>query len=205
MTKNVISVRPETSLVEAANLLLKHQFNGLPVIDNQNKVVGVITEYDLILKGTAIHLPTFLKIFQELELYKKGSEPIRADLKKIFGLKVSEVMNSEPLVLVADTSILKITEAFTQHHRVNPIIIVDSVNTLVGVISRHDLLKFLGDPAMEPLPDDNVDKQVDQFLNNYENKFTLVSKVRTRWWLIASVLFAVAGFIIAFALILRFK
>lgn len=203
MTRNVVSVRPETPLVEAANILLKHQFNGLPVVDGQNKVLGVITEYDLILKGTAIHLPTFLKIFQEMELYKKGSEPIREDLKKIFNIKVGEVMNAEPLVITADTSLVKVVEIFSQHHRVNPIIIVDSGNTLVGVISRHDLLKFLGDPSFQRTPNTNVDKQIDSFLNNYENKFELVSKFRARLWLIASVLFAIVGFVVAFALIIR--
>jgi CBS domain-containing protein len=203
MTKNVIAVRPETPLVEAANILLKNRFNGLPVVDNQNKVLGIITEYDLILKGTAIHLPTFLKIFQEMELYKKGSEPIREDLKKIFNIKVGEVMNSEPFVITSDTSIFKVVEVFSQHHRINPIIVVDSANILAGVISRHDLLKFLGDPSLQTVPNTDVDKQVDSFLNNYENKFELVSKFRTRFWLISSILFALVGFMIAFALIVR--
>src|SRR5258708_709533 len=126
MTKDLVTVRPETLLTEAANILLKKGFSGLPVVDNKNKVVGHINAYDLLLKGMAIHMLTFIKIYQEMELYKKGSEPIREDLKKIFNIKVSEVMNSEPMVLMADTSITKVVEVFSQHHHVDPVIIVDS-------------------------------------------------------------------------------
>src|SRR3989338_6467684 len=121
MTRSVIPTSPDTPVVEAANILLK---------------------------GTAIHLPTFLQIFQELSVYKKGSEPIREDLRKIFNIKVAEVMNKEPLILNSETSLLEVANAFAQHHKVNPIPIVDATNTLVGIISRHDLLKFLGDPSV---------------------------------------------------------
>jgi len=205
MTKEVVTVHPDTPLIEAANMLLKHKFNGLPVVDNRNGVVGVITEYDLILKGTAIHLPTFLQIFQELPVYKKGSEPIREDLKKIFSLKVEDVMNKEPLILTGDTSILEVANVFAEHHRVNPIPIVDPGNMLLGIISRHDLLKFLGDPGLhvETGADGEIDKSIDQFLGNYQNKFVLVSKSRTHFWFIASILFAAVGFAIAWLLILR--
>ena len=205
MTKDVVTVHPDTPLIEAANMLLKYKFNGLPVVGNNKIVVGVITEYDLILKGTAIHLPTFLQIFQELPVYKKGSEPIREDLKKIFSLKVGDVMNKEPLVLNADTSILEVANVFAEHHRVNPIPVVDPGNILLGIISRHDLLKFLGDPSLhvESGSGGEVDKSIDKFLDNYQNKFVLVSKSRTRFWFIASILFAVAGFAIAWLLILR--
>ena len=205
MTRSVIPTSPDTPVVEAANILLKHKFNGLPVVDENNKVIGVLTEYDLILKGTAIHLPTFLQIFQELSVYKKGSEPIREDLRKIFNIKVAEVMNKEPLILNSETSLLEVANAFAQHHKVNPIPIVDATNTLVGIISRHDLLKFLGDPSVhfQNGSTQEVDKSIGQFLNNFQGKFVLVSKYRTHFWLVASILFAVAGFAIAWLWILR--
>jgi len=203
MTTAVITVHPETPLIEAANLLVKHRFNGLPVVDDGKRVVGVITEYDLILKGTAIHLPTFLQIFQDLSVYKKGSEPIREDLKKIFAMKVAEAMNAEPLTLPGDTPILKVAEVFAEHHRVNPIPIIDQAGLLKGIISRHDLLKFLGSPDIHVEDSREIDKNIDRFLSNYQNRFVLVHKARAHSWLLASILFAVVGFAIAWFLILR--
>lgn len=202
MTKNVVVVSSDTPLLKAANILIEKKFNGLPVVDRDRKVIGIITEYDLIIKGTAIHLPTFMKIFQELQLYKKGSEPLREDLKKIFQLKVSDIMNNDPLVVAEDTDIIKISELFSQHHKVNPIPVINSQNVLVGIISRHDLLKFFGDPEIEN-PGGNIEGIVDKFLNNYNNKFVLVEKNRTRLWLLASILFSIVGFLIAWFLILR--
>ena len=53
MTKKVISVTPETPLVEAAKLLNDHGFNGVPVIDGKRQLVGILTQYDLIEKELA--------------------------------------------------------------------------------------------------------------------------------------------------------
>ena len=60
MAKDIKTVSPTTPLLEAASLMLKGGFTGVPVIDPQRKVVGILTEYDLLTKGSSIHLPTFL-------------------------------------------------------------------------------------------------------------------------------------------------
>lgn len=206
MTPNVVTVFPETPLIKAVNILLKHNFNGLPVVDKNNKLIGILTEYDLIIKGTSIHLPTFIRLFNELDLYKRDSGLIKDDLKKILELKVGDVMNKEPLYLKEDDSIFKVVDSFSQYHSVNPIPIINEQGVLTGVISRYDLLKFMGDKDVdikeEPNQED-IEKSINSFINNFDKKFILVSKGRTRFWLIMSILFAVLGFAVAFALILR--
>ena len=84
MTKKVISVHPETPLIEATNILLKDNFSGLPVVDNENHLVGIVTEYDLVIKGSSVHLPTLIKLLSQFDLYKKDQGLIKEDLKKIF-------------------------------------------------------------------------------------------------------------------------
>ena len=71
MTRDVVSVKPDTPLQEAAEVLARHGFNGMPVVDEENKLVGIITEYDLVAKGSAIHLPTFQLILQNIKVYNK--------------------------------------------------------------------------------------------------------------------------------------
>jgi len=63
MTRKVVSVFPETTLLEVSDKFIRHELNGLPVINKSRKVVGIITEYDLLTKGTALHLPTLAKLF----------------------------------------------------------------------------------------------------------------------------------------------
>lgn len=206
MTKKVVLVYPDTSLIEAADLILKHNFSGLPVADKNGILVGILTEYDLIIKGSLIHLPTFIKLLSDFDLYKKDQSLIRDDLKQILSMTVGDVMNSEPLVLEDGASLETTVRAFSDHHRVNPIPVVDANRKVVGVISRADLTKLFEFPDLHVTDKQNereVDKNINRFLNSFEKQFIFVSKSRTYLWLIASILFMIVGFIIAWALILR--
>lgn len=205
MTSKAITVSPKTPIVEAIGILLQGGFNGLPVVDDKGFLVGIITEYNFILGSSAIHLPTLIKLFDQLDTYKKDQFLIKDELKQILALNVNEVMNKEPLTLLQTDSIEKLAEAFTQHHTVNPIPIVDELKHLVGIVSRSDLLKFFGDSNIQIKhnTEAEVDKSVSVFVKNFENRFTFVSKSRTKWWLVASILFALVGFAIAWLLILR--
>src|SRR3989344_7801942 len=124
MSNNVVSVSPETPLLEAAQLMYQESFTGLPVIDDAKKIVGIMTEYDLITKGSAIHLPTFLKLINQFDVYRKDKSLIQDDIKKILSLRVSDVMNKDPLTLQANTSVEETAKTFAEHHKVNPILIV---------------------------------------------------------------------------------
>ena len=208
MTQSVISVTPDTPLVKAVEIILQHDFSGLPVVDKNNVLVGIVTDYDLILKGTSIHLPTFLQLLKEFQIYKKDASLIKGDIQKILGMKVGDVMNRDPLTLFDDSTINDSINAFGQHHRVNPIPIIDKAHKLVGIISRLDMLKLYGAPSVNferHSSKREVDANISRFLLDFENQFILVSKIRTRYWLIFSLVFAIIGFIIAFAIILRIE
>lgn len=202
MTRNVISLEPETPLIEAVNILLENGFNGLPVV-SAGVLVGIITEYDMVTKGSAVHIPTLIKMFGALD-QKYGAE-LKEQLKSILAMKVVDVMNQEPLTLTEDADILRVVDTFSQHHKVNPIPIVSKDNKLVGIVSRSDMLKFLGDAQLsfDSVNEQEVDKNIDKFIKNFQNKFVLVRKSRTRLWLLASLLFAFVGFLIAWFMILR--
>lgn len=208
MTSEVVSVTPETPLVKAVEIILEKDFSGLPVVDKNNVLLGIVTDYDLILKGSAIHLPTFLQLLKEFQVYKKDASLIRGDIQKILEMKVGDVMNTDPLVLFDDSTINDALNAFGQHHRVNPIPILDREHKLVGIISRLDMLKLYGAPSVNferHATKREIDANVNRFLSDFENNFVLVSKTRTRHWLIFSLVFAIIGFIIAFAIILRIE
>lgn len=143
MTAQVISVRPDTPLMEAAELLAKHGFDGVPVVEDGGKLVGILTEYDLISKGSAIHLPTFQKIIQNMGVYGKDKSHFKKDFEDIAALKVKDVMNNDPLTLPEGASYEDAVAAFRDHHRVNPIPVINNERKVVGVVSRYDILKPL--------------------------------------------------------------
>lgn len=177
----------------------------MPVVDKDNRVVGIMTEYNLITKNTQLHLPTFLKLMEQFDLYKKDKNLIAGDLKKILALKVSDVMNKDPLTLTQTASLDEASRAFAEHKAVNPIPIVDDGGKLVGVMSRYDLLGFYGGSktfGMLTDADRPLDRDVDKFLDSFEKEFILVTKFRTHYWFFISILFAIVGFLIAMAFIL---
>src|SRR5689334_21005120 len=96
MSANVITVSEETPLAEAALQLSQYNFNGLPVVDPQGKLLGLFSEHNLVSDRSFVHLQTLLKLFSSLEFYKADQSPIRDDLKNLLALKVKDVMTSVP-------------------------------------------------------------------------------------------------------------
>ena len=208
MAHDVVSVRPDTPLLEATDMMLKGSFTGVPVVDRGGVVVGILTEYDLLTKGSSLHLPTFLKLVKEFDVYKKDESLISGDLKKILNLKVQDLMNDDPLTLSPEMPIEEAAKAFAEHHKVNPIPIVDGERKLVGLLSRFDIVKFYGGvspthPAHEKGAPYVADRAVKDFLASFEKNFVAVSRYRTRYWFVVSLAFLVVGIIAATIFILR--
>jgi CBS domain-containing protein len=210
MTKKVVTVTPETPLANAVDLLVKRGLNGLPVVNADGSLAGILTEYDLMIRGSSIYLPTFLKLLQGFEIYRTDKSSIRDDIKKIAAMRVKDTMNAEPLVLRDDAPVQEAIKAFSEHHRVNPIPVVSAENKLVGIISRSDLIRLMGVPSVHlaeggASTERELDKRINTFMSDFERQFILVSRFRTRYWILFSILFAIVGFIIAFALIVRIQ
>lgn len=143
MTKGIISVHPETSLAEVAKLMNEHKFNGLPVVDKNNVLVGIVTEYDLIGGESGIHLPTLQSVLSQLPVMGKDKSEFKEDIAAVSKLTAKDVMNKEPLTLLETASFAEVVTAFREHHRVNPIPVVNAKKQVVGVVSRFDILKPL--------------------------------------------------------------
>src|SRR3989344_5410203 len=177
MTESPLTIGAEDSVIYAAELLNEHGFNGLPVVDENKKLVGLITEYDLIAGGKNLHLPTLINVLGNIDFYKKDSTLVKDDLKQLLVLKVKDLMNREPLTVPEEAPIMLLAQTFADHHRVNPILVTNRPEEL--------------------------EKRVGRFIDNFDGKFVLVSRSRAKFWLLASLLFAVVGFVIAYAIILN--
>lgn len=108
--------------------------------DENNHIIGILTEYDLITKTSTMNVSFLHQILSDIYSAKKGFEP---ETKTISELMVREVMNPEPLTLREDATFEDAIETFRAHHRVNPIPIINGQNQVVGIISRFDILRPL--------------------------------------------------------------
>lgn len=114
MNSQVISVLPSTPILMTIDIIINNNFNGIPVTDKEGRLAGIITKYDLIAKRNYI----------------------RDDMT------TGDVMNKEPLVLEENMTINDAIRAFTEHHRVDPIPVIDADKKVIGIISRYDMVRL---------------------------------------------------------------
>ena len=140
MVKEVATVFPATPLVEAAGIMHERGFSGVPVVDKNHTLVGILTEYDIVSKGALLRLNSLEKFLREPPKLGDGIEA-SDDAKALSRLIVADAMNPEPMVFYEDTSLEDVVSTFREHHRVNPVPVVDKDHKVVGIVSRYDLVK----------------------------------------------------------------
>lgn len=142
MSRNPIVVHPETSLSEAIKILAEHRISGLPVVDQTQKLVGVISETDLMWQETGVTPPAYFMILDSV-IYLENPAKYERDLHKALGQTVGEVMTKKDIATtVSDTSVRR--AAHLMHERkVHRLIVVDDAKQVIGVLTRGDIVRFM--------------------------------------------------------------
>ena len=141
MSANIVSVKPDTEIIEAAKLLLENRFNGLPVVDNNGKVVGIICQSDLVAQQKSLPIPTlftFLDGFIPLTSLKK----METEIQKIAAITVADAMTKKPVTVKQDTTIETVA-ALMADKKFHTLPVLDENGILVGIVGKEDLLRTL--------------------------------------------------------------
>jgi len=140
MTKNVITVQPDTEVVQAATLLLDHHINGLPVVDEEGHVKGIICQSDLVAQQRKIPLPSF---FIMLDSFIPLSSPknIEKELQKMSAVTVKDAMTPDPITVGPETDLEDIATLMVKH-KIHTLPVLDQ-GRLVGIIGKEDILRTL--------------------------------------------------------------
>jgi CBS domain-containing protein len=137
MTRDILSVGPETPVAEAIGLMLDNRVSGLPVIDQAEQLVGILTEGDLLRRGetgTERHRPRWVEILM-------GPGRLASEYVRTHGRKVEEIMTRE-LVRVAPETPLDEIVGLMERHRIKRVPVLEG-EKLVGIVSRADFLRAL--------------------------------------------------------------
>jgi CBS domain-containing protein len=150
MTKNVITVGPDSSIVDAAKLMLEHHTSGLPVLDKSGALVGVISEGDFLRRseiGTQRRRASWLQ-------FLLGSGREAREFVHQSGRKVEEIMAREPVTVTEDTKLEELVELMEKHDiKRLPVMRSDQ---LVGIVTRANLLQAVASLARD-VPDPTAD------------------------------------------------
>ena len=90
MTRKVVTVNKNLSIKELSKLFIENRFNGIPVTDDNNKVIGVVTQGDLIEQNKNLHIPTVIALFDAV-LFLDNENKFEFDVKKLTGTTVEDI------------------------------------------------------------------------------------------------------------------
>ena len=142
MTQDVLTVTAETSVNDVAKLLGQRDISGVPVIDDQRRVIGIITELDLIVRNTRLEMPHFIEVLDWGRIPLERPGHLRERLKHILGTEARDVMTEKVTTIGPDASIEDLAELMVKQ-RVNPVPVVDEQDGLIGIVSRADLVDMM--------------------------------------------------------------
>jgi CBS domain-containing protein len=145
MDRDVPSVTPDEEASDAINLLAKTDLGAVPVVDADRKVVGIVSETDLILadEESDLHLPHYLNIMGGV-VFIGSMKGFEKRLEKAFATKVSELMTADPIVAHTYESADRVAKKIADHHH-NHLPVVDDDGRLAGMVTRADALAAVVD------------------------------------------------------------
>lgn len=141
MTRDVISISPETTIEEIAKILHKHRISGVPVVSEDNEILGMVTEGDLIIKIAGPHLPPHIDIFGGI-LFLKSPHDMDEEFKKITAVMAKDIMTEKVVVIEEDCDVSDLASIMI-NRKINRLPVVDKNDRLVGIISRADLIETM--------------------------------------------------------------
>jgi CBS domain-containing protein len=164
MTRQVVTIGTEASIIDAANAMLEHHVSGLPVVDTVGKLVGVVSEGDFIRRA---EIGTQRKRGRWLRLLL-GPGRSASDFVHEHGRKVGEIMTVHPHTVTEDTPVEDIVHIMEKNHvKRLPVMRGDQI---VGIVTRKNLLRAVADLAREvPDPTADDDKVRERIVAAIEN------------------------------------
>jgi CBS domain-containing protein len=167
MVRDVKTVGPGARVAEAARLMAQNDLSALPVVDDHEQLVGIISEADLLRReeiGTEVHRPQWIEAMTP-------TSTLAAEFAKSHGRQVKELMSEDVIAAKEDTPLAEIA-AILERRRIKRIPITRD-GVLVGIVSRANLIQALASASLEPT------KELDQ---SRAIRQELLSRLETQSW-----------------------
>jgi len=146
MNTKVLSIGPNASVEEAVKIFSQNKISGLPVVDNNNKLIGILTERDIVVFSSDLHVIPLISssnwISPYTEVSKISSSKRGYDL--ISKTQVEKVMTKKLYDVTGDASWYEIVKIM-KSGKINHIPVVDNERKLIGIITRTDMLNYMAE------------------------------------------------------------
>ena len=142
MTRDVITVTPKTSLRELATIIAQKKINGVPVVDDHGKLLGVVCQSDLVAQNKPLHIPTvFVILYSVIPL--ENPWRLQKEFKRLAATTVEEIFSSPAVTVSPDTDLTEVARLMVEE-KFYTIPVVDG-DKVVGILGKADVIRSLYD------------------------------------------------------------
>lgn len=141
MTRNPITVRPEALLQEVIQTLAERRISGLPVVNESGKLLGVVSETDLMWRESGVTPPAYIMLLDSV-IYLENPARYERDLHKALGQTAGEIMTPDPVTITPDKPLSD--AARLMHERnIHRLPVLDTAGQVVGILTRGDIVRAM--------------------------------------------------------------
>jgi CBS-domain-containing membrane protein len=141
MSREVFTVSEETSVEELARLFSEKGVNAMPVVDDRQRLRGIVTATDLVKIDKPLHVPTVVSIFDWV-LYLESEKNFREEVRKVTARRVAEICTREVVTCTPETTVGEIASIMVEEG-VHLLPVVEG-EIVVGVVGRFDIIRSMG-------------------------------------------------------------
>jgi CBS domain-containing protein len=142
MNREVVTVKPDTSIEELERLFIEKDIPGVPVLDDDGELYGVVTESDLISKEKRFHIPTIIRIFDAI-IPLESTGKVEKEIKKMAGTTVADICTRE-VITVSETDTLNDIATIMSEKKIHLLPVVKE-GKLVGIVGKKDIIRAIAE------------------------------------------------------------
>jgi CBS domain-containing protein len=141
MTREPLTARPEMSLKEVIKILADRRISGLPVVDQHDFLIGIISETDLMWRETGVTPPAYIMVLDSV-IYLENPSRYEQELHKALGQTVGEVMSRDPISIAPEKSVQEAAKLLHDRN-IHRLPVLDTAGKVIGILTRGDIVRAM--------------------------------------------------------------
>lgn len=138
MTRKILTVRKDLPIKDLSKIFIENKVNGIPVVDENDKIIGVVTEEDLIEQNKNLHIPTVIALFDAV-IYLESNKKFDEEVKKLTGTTVADIYTAKTVTITPDTPLNDCATLMAEKN-IHTLPVLEN-GKLVGIVGKIDLIR----------------------------------------------------------------